>query len=192
MNILDVGDKLASVGAFILALVLAIGGYVNHRRNRRQEAASTPKSVPIPRFARTVLISIYVLAFSVLAGFADPDFVIFLFFGVTSFVIGDMCGQKFLDWINRPNTSDDPPARRRRVDAIATTIWIVLLVVLHLAAIVALFIYSPRADILVQVILTCVFCAAVTFLPYHADIRAGLTRGDRLQIDKGFSLRGNS
>jgi hypothetical protein len=178
MNILDVGDKLASVGAFILALVLAIGGYVNHRRNRRQEAASTPKSVSIPRFARTVLISIYVLAFSVLAGFADPDFVIFSFFGVTSFVIGDMCGQKFLDWINRPNTSDDPSARHRRVDAIAT--------------IVALFIHSPRADILVQVILTCVFCAAVTFLPYHADIRAGLTRGDRLQIDKGFSPRGNS
>jgi hypothetical protein len=67
------------------------------------------------------------------------------------------------------------PARHRRADAIATTLWIVLLVVLNLTAIVALFIYSPRADILVQVILTCVFCAAVTFLPYHADIRAGVT-----------------
>lgn len=119
------------------------------------------------------------LTFSVLAGFADLDYVIFLFFGVTSFAIGDMCGQKLLDWVNRPNTSDDPLARHRRADAIATTLWIVLLVALNLAAIVTLLIYSPRADILIRVILTCVFCVAVTLLLYHVDIRAGLTPSDR-------------
>jgi hypothetical protein len=180
MNILDVGAKLASIAGFILSLLVAIGGYVNHRQNRRADtAASTSKFYTIARLVRTMAIAIYVLTFSILAAFFDLDYVIFLFFGVTSFVIGDLCGQILLDWVNRPSSSDYQLARHGRADSIATTFWIVLLVALNLTAMVALFIYLPRVGILMQVILTCSFCAAVTFLPYHANIRAGRHNDDR-------------
>jgi hypothetical protein len=176
MNILDVGAKLAS----ILSLLVAIGGYVNHRQNRRDDAAaSTSKFYSIARLVRTMVIVVYVLTFSILASFFYLDYVIFLFFGVTSFVIGDLCGQILLNWVNGPSASDDQLARHRRADSIATTFWIVLLVALNLTAMVALFIYLPRVGILMQVILTCSFCAAVTFLPYHANIRAGRHNDDR-------------
>lgn len=180
MNILDVGAKLASIGGFILSLLVAIGGYVNHRRNRRNDAtAPTSTFYSIARLVRTMLIAIYVLTFSMLAAFFDLDYVIFLFFGVTSFVIGDLCGQSLLDWVNRPDALDDQFARHRRADSIATIFWIVLLVALNITAMVALFSYFPRVGILMQVILTCVFCTAVTFLPYHANIRAGRHDSDR-------------
>ena len=173
MNVLDVGAKLATIGGFILSLLVA-GGYVNHRRNRRgKPTSSTSKFDSLARLARTVLIAIYVLTFSTLAVFADLDYIIFLFFGIMSFVIGDLCGQSLLEWVNRPSASDIPLARHRRADAITTTLWIVLLVTINLTAMVALLIDSLRADVLIQIILTCVFCAAVTFLPYHTNIRAG-------------------
>jgi glucan phosphoethanolaminetransferase (alkaline phosphatase superfamily) len=176
MNILDVGAKLAS----ILSLLVAIGGYVNHRQNRRDDAAaSTSKFYSIARLIRTMVIVVYVLTFSILASFFYLDYVIFLFFGVTSFVIGDLCGQILLNWVNGPSVLDDQLARHRRADSIATIFWIVLLVALNLTAMVALYIYFPKTVILVDAILSCVFCAAVTFLPYHANIRAGQRNSDR-------------
>jgi hypothetical protein len=176
MNVLDVSAKLAS----ILSLLVAIGGYVNHRQNRRDDAAAPKsKSYSIVRLVRTMIIVIYVLIFSILSSFFYLDYVAFLFFGVTSFVIGDLCGQVLLDWVNRPNASDNQLARYRRADSIATIFWIVLLIALNLTAMVALFIYLPRVAILIDFILSCIFCAAVTFLPYHASIRASRHGGDR-------------
>ena len=171
MSLLDVGDKLASIFGFILALTIAIISLIQYIR--RERALTTTQRPSITRLRRAVLAAAgcAVLALLALAVLSDPDFAFFAIYFTVAFILGGLLGQTVREWVYAPEIEDATTRRLRFVDRVSTFAWISLLLLLEIGLIVVAVPYSTGSQLFFQVLLVA-GCILLTYYPYHLELRS--------------------
>jgi hypothetical protein len=172
MNLLDVGDKIASILAFILALTIAIISLIRYIQRERGSDAVVQQSPTTIRLRRAVVVaaSCVVLAFLVLAVLADPDFAFIAIYLTLAFLLGDLVGQTVQDWAYSPEIEDATTRRLRSVDRASIFAWIGLILLLEIGLTAISAQYASWGELFFQMLMAA-GCILLTYYPYHFRLR---------------------
>lgn len=170
MNLLDVSDKFASIGSFLLALAIAIIAIVRYVRRERSSPAVRRTSVLRLRRVAFGIAGLTVAGLLILAVLADLDYAFFATYLSVAFVLGDLLGQTVRGWVYSTEEVDATIIRLRRVDRASMAAWIILLVLLEIGLSAMSAQYSKGAQLFFQV-LVAVACVMLTYYPYHFELR---------------------